>query len=139
MAGTNGKPKKAMEPHEMFVEMLKAVGIHPVVIDIGGNDPKYNERRESAERGDKLDDESESLLSELVEIGKADKFLSEEKGKEFDSYCRNVRVREIGKRLDEIGGFELMQSVCIRISLMLGPCRAREMEMAWDGIGRWLC
>lgn len=128
-----------MEPHEMFVEMLKSVGITPVVIDIGGDDPKYHERRESAERGDKLDDESESLLSELISIGEADRFLCEDAEEGFDSCSRNIRVREIGERLNEIGGFELMQSVCIRISMRLGPCRAREIEMAWDRIGRWLC
>lgn len=139
MAGTNGKPGEEMAPHEMFIEMLKSVGITPVVIDIGGDDPEYHERRESAERGDKLDNESESLLSELISIGEADKFLCEDVEEGFDSYRRNLRVREIGERLNEIGGFNLMQSICMRISMQIGHCKAREIEMAWDGIGRWLC
>ncbi len=44
------------------------------------------------------------------------------------------RVRELGERLNEIGGFPLMLLVCE--SILLND--QRELECAWNSIGEWL-
>lgn len=45
-------------------------------------------------------------------------------------------VRQVGERLDEIGGIELMRDAH---ALFVGerPHLARNLEMVWDGIGTW--
>ena len=55
--------------------------------------------------------EVEKLIAELVQIGKRDDFLSERPGAGFNSQCRDIRARAIGKRLDEIGGLPVMEYV----------------------------
>lgn len=46
------------------------------------------------------------------------------------------RVRDIGKHLDECGGFPLMRDAHAQFSV-LRPAMARNLEMVWDGIGAW--
>jgi hypothetical protein len=46
-------------------------------------------------------------------------------------------VREIGHALNARGGFKLMQAVHTAIADELGSGPARELEMAWAGIGDW--
>ena len=45
------------------------------------------------------------------------------------------RTRQIGERLNSIGGFNLMQQVAESIPLV----DQRELDFAWDGIGEWRC
>jgi hypothetical protein len=45
-------------------------------------------------------------------------------------------VREIGKKLDELGGKELMLKVHTRFA-QKRRAAARNLEMVWDGIGDW--
>ena len=45
------------------------------------------------------------------------------------------RVRDIGKRLDEIGGFSLMSDVGLTVDKHL----QRELDFAWSSIGDWMC
>ena len=46
------------------------------------------------------------------------------------------RVRDVGERLDEQGGFSLMKEAHALFAA-LRPAMARNLEMVWDGIGTW--
>jgi hypothetical protein len=80
----------------------------------------------------------ERMLDELIRIGKTEDFLSERPGAGFNRECRNVRAREIGKRLDEIGGLPLMQYANRRIRRKLGKNMSWHLEAAWRDIGDWI-
>ena len=79
-----------------------------------------------------------ALINELIEIGKRDDFLSERAGHPFNAQCRHIRAREIGTRLDEIGGFDLMEYAAHRIRKKLGIEMFSHLEFAWAEIGRWM-
>ena len=82
--------------------------------------------------------EVERLLDELVRIGKTDDFLSERPGGGFNRDCRHIRTREIGQRLDEIGGLPLMEYANRRVRRKLGKNLSWHLEAAWKDIGRWI-
>jgi hypothetical protein len=82
--------------------------------------------------------EVQDLLDELARIGKTDDFLSERPGAGFNGQCRNIRAREIGKRLDEVGGYPLMEMAYKQIRKKLGQNLASHLEYAWAEIGGWL-
>lgn len=82
--------------------------------------------------------EARRLLDELAQIGRSDDFLSERPGGRFNAQCRHVRAREIGKRLDEIGGLPLMDYAHRRLRRVLGKELASHLEYAWAEIGRWM-
>ena len=46
--------------------------------------------------------EAERLINELMRIGTTDDYLSERPGHPFNSKCRHMRTREIGKRLEAL-------------------------------------
>lgn len=85
--------------------------------------------------------EVEKLLEELRQIGMNDDFLSEHPGGLFNMQCKHVRARQIGTRLGEIGGVELMLSTFYklkrkfsrqdrnRLSEHLGYC--------WNNLNDW--
>lgn len=79
----------------------------------------------------------EILLKELISIGIESDFLSERPGGGFNGNCRNIRAREIGKKLDEIGGLDLMQWVYRQVRKKLGRNMAEHLEYAWDNVGPW--
>jgi hypothetical protein len=80
----------------------------------------------------------ERMLDELLRIGKADDFLSERPGGGFNRECRHIRAREIGKRLDEIGGLELMEYANRQVRRKLGKNLSWHLEAAWKDIGKWI-
>jgi hypothetical protein len=57
----------------------------------------------------------------------------------FDDDNENIRAREIGVILNDIGGHALMANVATNVvsSLGLGSIVAREFDAVWDGIGTW--
>jgi parallel beta-helix repeat protein len=73
--------------------------------------------------------EVESLIDELVDIGNGRGFMTVK--------SNDKRTREIGERLNKIGGKRLMQQVHWEVS---GQVRrsSRELDVAWDRIGDWL-
>ncbi|MBN2047496.1 MAG: hypothetical protein JW750_06625 [Anaerolineaceae bacterium] len=83
-------------------------------------------------------EEVRKLIEELIKIGDADDFLSELPGGRFNRQCRHIRAREIGERLDELGGFELMEMACHQVRKKLSRQLADHLEYAWAGIGRWM-
>ena len=80
----------------------------------------------------------ERLLDELVRIGKTEDFLSERPGAGFNRECRNIRAREIGKRLDELGGMSLMEYANRYVRRKLGKNISWHLEAAWKEIGKWI-
>jgi hypothetical protein len=64
-----------------------------------GKCPFPPERRDVVER----------MIADLIRIGKVDDFLSERPGGSFNMQSRHIQAREIGNRLNEIGGVELME------------------------------
>ncbi len=85
-----------------------------------------------------LKPEIDKIVEELVSIGKRDDFLSEHPGGPFNMHCRHIRAREIGKRLNEIGGVELMDFIQRRIAKRLDANLAAHLSYAWTDIGKWI-
>lgn len=46
-------------------------------------------------------------------------------------------ARAIGREIFDLGGHESMVYVCERIRDEMGAVPYRELEVAWNGIGRW--
>ena len=86
--------------------------------------------------GDKA--EVEKLLDELIKIGRDSDFLSERPGAGFNVQCRHVRSIFIGRRLNEIGGMELMEFANRRVRRKLGKNLSWHLEAAWKDIGKWI-
>jgi hypothetical protein len=82
--------------------------------------------------------EIKNLLTELARIGKVEDFLSETSGHGYNAQCRHIRTRQIGIRLNEIGGNELMKWVSKQIKKKCGEEAASHLEFAWMEIGNWI-
>jgi hypothetical protein len=84
-------------------------------------------------------DEFESLVTELISIGKGVGYRnnSGKPNDAFDEKLRNTRAREIGTRLDEMGGVTSMREAHSRVLGELGLGPARSLESAWRFIGQW--
>ncbi len=82
--------------------------------------------------------EVQRLTEDLYRIGQLEDFLSERPGGSFNAQCRNIRAREIGVRINEIGGFELMEQVYKKVRKRLGQQLATHLSYSWDGIGKWV-
>lgn len=78
-----------------------------------------------------------SLMDELIRIGTKEDYLSETPGNGYNSQCRHIRAREIGKRLHEIGGNALMSWAYIRVQKKAGKKPASHLEYAWNDIAGW--
>lgn len=79
----------------------------------------------------------EKLLADLVRIGRTDDFLSERFTPGFNAQMRNIAARDIGKRLDEIGGLELMQYAHRHVRRKLSKVMGEHLEYCWDGVAKW--
>jgi hypothetical protein len=106
------------------------------VVDLRSNNEKQISR--DAKLGKSLGSEADLLTTELIQIGKGCPFVSSNKSVEFNTNGQHVRAREIGQRLSELGGKNLMLAVHYRVRLATSGERARELECAWDYIGGWL-
>ena len=81
--------------------------------------------------------EVKHLLEELVKIGKLEDFLSVHRGGDYDRNYHHKRAREIGARLDKIGGEELMWAARAHIKRKLDPVMAEHLDYCWMDIGTW--
>jgi hypothetical protein len=82
--------------------------------------------------------EVDHLVKELIEIGIKEDYLSERPGGAFNSQCHHRRAREIGSKLNLIGGMPLMMNAFQRVQKKAGKNAASHLEYAWAEIGRWL-
>jgi hypothetical protein len=85
-----------------------------------------------------LREEAEKLIVELIEIVRKDDYLSEHPGGLFNGQCHNIRARAIGRRLNEIGGLELMQTARERVRRKLKMTLASHLDYSWTDIGKWM-
>ncbi len=85
-----------------------------------------------------LKPEVNRMIEDLVRIGEREDFLSERSGGNFNAQFRHVRAREIGTRLDQIGGFELMEQVLKKVRKRLGSQLASHLSYSWTDIGKWV-
>ncbi len=82
--------------------------------------------------------EVDRLITELIQIGQREDFLSERPGAGFNAQCHNIRARQIGERLHAIGGLELMGQADKRVRKKLGGQLSAHLEYCWNEIGGWL-
>jgi len=82
--------------------------------------------------------EIDRMIHDLIRIGEREDFLSERSGGPFNAQCRNSRAIEIGKRLNEIGGFDLMEFVLKKVRKRLGAKISSHLSYAWTDIGKWV-
>ncbi len=75
------------------------------------------------------DARTNQLANELLVIGRRRGFLTMQ--------GKDPRTRGIGTELDRIGGMRRMLDVHDVVGDKLGRLSARELEVAWDGIGSW--
>jgi hypothetical protein len=78
------------------------------------------------------------LLDELVRIGKTEDFLSERPGGAFNRDSRHIRARDIGVRLNDIGGLRMMEYANRYVRRKLGKNLSWHLEAAWKDIGDWI-
>jgi|GEM_PF-414451 len=100
-------------------------------------DDKERQIARDAYVGKSLGPDVDRLVTELIQIGRTDDYLSMTPGVKFNEYRRNIRACEIGEVLNERGGMDLMQAAYYRVRAAL-PVKARALECAWGGIGEWL-
>jgi len=103
------------------------------VVDLRGDRERQIES--DANAGKSLGPEADVLVSELIEIGNSPGYLGS--GEEFDGF-EHIRTREIGERLNQLGGKDLMVAAYYRVRAEIGAGKARELESAWGHIGDWL-
>lgn len=82
--------------------------------------------------------EVDGYIQELVTIGKKEDFLSERPGGAFNGQCHHRRTRDIGDKLNKIGGINLMWKVFYRVKRKVGKQISDHLEYAWSGIGQWM-
>lgn len=80
----------------------------------------------------------DKMIADLIRIGHNEDFLSEHTGGLFNGQYRNIQAVEIGKRLDALGGVELMEYVMKRVQKKVGGNLASHLSYAWADIGRWV-
>ena len=79
----------------------------------------------------------DQLINELLTIGEKEDFLSEHPGGHFNRRCRHIRAREIGQKLDDLGGYALMDYAYERIRKKLGNNLSDHLDFAWFDVGHW--
>ncbi len=82
--------------------------------------------------------EVDNLVAELIQIGKRDDYLSERHLPGFNSQYRHIRARQIGSRLNEIGGLPMMEYAFRQVRRKAGKVLASHLEYAWAEIGKWM-
>ena len=101
------------------------------------SDEELDIEKEAA-TGSSLGREADRLVDELIKIGCKTGFLACEPGDGLDRNGCSIRVRQIGQRLNEIGGLRLMKIAWWRVRFALSPGPAsRDLGMVWDLIGDW--
>ena len=108
----------------------------PRVIDMRSEKEKQIERDAYADKS--LGPEADRLVEELIQIGETDGYLSMKAGGKFDGTKKHIRARQIGQKLNELGGMDLMRAANYTVRARLGGVQARELEAAWGYIGNWL-
>jgi hypothetical protein len=81
-----------------------------------------------------LDRSLDPLVQELIVIGISGDFAISDRG----TLKISSAAREIGARLNVQGGMWTMRAAHTAVSNHLGRIAAKNLEIAWDGIGEWM-
>ena len=81
--------------------------------------------------------EVKEIINKLMVIGKQDDFLSVVPGGPFDHQCHHRQAKDIGRRLNAIGGLDLMMAVRMTIRRKLKDILAEHLDHCWKDIGEW--
>lgn len=81
--------------------------------------------------------EVKQMIEELVKIGRLDDFLSITPGGPFDIQCHHRDAKQIGRKLNQIGGIPLMMAVRQTVKYKLKDVLAEHLDHCWKGIGDW--
>ncbi|NMD28016.1 MAG: hypothetical protein GYA81_08640 [Chloroflexi bacterium] len=81
--------------------------------------------------------EVKEIINKLMVIGKQDDFLSVVPGGPFDHQCHHRQAKDIGRRLNAIGGLDLMMAVRMTIRRKLKDILAEHLDHCWKDIGDW--
>ena len=90
---------------------------------------------ERAHAGESLGPENEPLVSELIEMGAGDEFITVD---QCNMNVHNPRAKEIGRILASRGGKPLMRSAYYRVEAKCGSTLASHLSSVWNGIGGWM-
>jgi hypothetical protein len=71
----------------------------------------------------------------LIEIGRLEA-PDQKRASNYLSGARKETMR-IGRELDRLGGLPAMAAAHAEVARRLGAAAARELEVAWHGIGDW--
>ncbi len=82
-------------------------------------------------------EEVKKIINDLIRIGKQDDFISLSPGGDFDIRCHHRQARDLGKRLNDMGGLDLMMAVRMRIRRKLKSVMAEHLDHCWKEIGDW--
>ena len=83
------------------------------------------------------DASARAVIAELVSIGQKDASDRPGASSRFLRQAKS-RAREIGEQLNALGGNDYMLAGHEAVRQTLGAVAARELEVAWNGIGEWL-
>lgn len=81
--------------------------------------------------------EVKQMIDQLVKIGNMDDFISLTPGGPFDFQCHHREAKQIGSRLNQIGGVPLMLAVRQTIQSKLKGVLAEHLDHCWKGVGDW--
>ena len=81
--------------------------------------------------------EVKKIVEELVKIGRLDDFISLTPGGPFDIQFHHRDAKQIGRKLNQIGGVPLMFAVRQTVKYKLKDVLAEHLDHCWKGIGDW--
>jgi hypothetical protein len=116
-----------------LIEVMRAAGIEPLVLDLYS--PEDREQEERA-RAMPVPAEAATMIEELCAMVTGDPNRGNQHEGSFLDKKTRPRTVEIGQALCRIGGHELMIKAHFEVSKLKG-FSARSLEMAWDGVGDW--
>jgi len=91
-----------------------------------------------AKKNIRVNNEVDSLIQELVQIGSRERYISEKPGGLYNCNKHNIRARNIGYRLYSLGGHNLMLYAYYRVGFSLDNQIRGDLEYAWHNIGEWI-
>ncbi|MBH0780877.1 hypothetical protein [Nocardia bovistercoris] len=148
--GANEFQVQTLENHVVQLSFSTSMGFRPVRLSrtsdggftaygqvalyrfLGQGRPEASAPQAGVGGGVSTEDVLDAAVRELVTLGLAEGFLSPD--------GPGARTAEIGRQLDSAGGIDLMKAAHAVVASRVRhvPGMARELDVAWDGIGGWL-
>ena len=87
--------------------------------------------------GVSLGREADKLVAELIGIGRREDYIGTPSSGSYNVNGKHTRTREIGERLNQLGGQKLMLAAAYRVKADLGSIALSYLNSAWAWIGNW--